>query len=69
MQPHILTPGRATLLLVAAGAFLIAGCHSNSNPVVSECPTKKQAQLDSATTAADSGRILARQVPAGGTGC
>jgi hypothetical protein len=69
MQSHILTPGRATLLLVATGAFLVAGCHSNSNPVMTGCPTKKQAQLDSAKTAADSGRILAQQVPEGGTGC
>ena len=69
MKTHVVTPGRATILLLTAGAFLLAGCHSNSNPVVNGCTTKRQAQLDSARTPADSGRILAQQVPAGGTGC
>lgn len=70
MSNTVLTPGRAMLLVVATGAMLVAGCHSKSNPVVNGCMSSMtRAKLDSAKTAADTSRVLAREVPAGGTGC
>ncbi|MGH7524294.1 MAG: hypothetical protein ACREK8_08315 [Gemmatimonadales bacterium] len=70
MSSTMLTPGRAMLLVVATGAMLVAGCHSKSNPVVDGCTTSmSRAKLDSAKTAADTNRVLAREVPVGGTGC
>ena len=70
MSNTVLTPGRAMLLAVATGAILVAGCHSKSNPAVDGCQTSMtRAKLDSAKTAADTNRILAREVPEGGTGC